>query len=90
MIDGSVHCWTPVSAYEFETSFPVSGDYREVAAGGNHGCARRSDGGIDCWGGYKNRDLGIASPPEGSYGELDAGQFFTGAIADDGTGAVDC
>ncbi len=80
--DAGIECWGN-DARDIVRDAP-SGSFAQVAVGGTHACARRSDGQLECWGsGFRG-----GGPPEGEFVAvfvaIDGSDYPSGAIRDDG------
>ena len=69
-------------AYTVAVADVTPAPVRQLAAGGSHSCALRSDGTAQCWGGNDNGQTAV--PPQGRFHELGLGPFTTCAVTADG------
>src|SRR5712671_3066411 len=78
----SVRCWGDTV---FDSEWNDATDFVEVAAGGQHTVARRSDGSADAWGDNQSGQCTVPALPSGlSYAEVTAGTRHTVARRSDG------
>ena len=85
LANGAITCW---GANEYGQSTPVAGTgFTEVASGGYHSCALKTDGTIRCWG--NNGEGGapaIQNAPAGmSFVQVTAGSNHSCALVSNGT-----
>ena len=79
-ISGAIECF-PASA-----PTPPTGTFKQLAVGGSHHCALRSDATVACWGSSTNGAHNVpTSPPNSDYVQVVVGNEHTCALKKDGT-----
>lgn len=80
--NGSLICWKTDQKTNDIKSFQIDGNFKEVAAGGDHFCAIREDDTVTCFG---NNYYGQSTPPQdlGTVIAIVAGGWHTCAIRSD-------
>ncbi|MEO8690452.1 MAG: choice-of-anchor D domain-containing protein [Solirubrobacteraceae bacterium] len=64
---------------------PPAGSFRDIGAGGTHGCGLKLDDTLDCWGGFSANGAPMSEPPPGLFTQITTGYDHSCAIRDDAT-----